>query len=132
MKLCTRFQDKRTNRSGTGARGTWQPISFTYFASSSPSKFSWHSSFNLASRNTCSFYWCIIFSFLIFSTKNTNTEGKTCYFIAIGKQNFHSKTPVLESLFNNVAGLRPRTLLKIDSNIGFFLWIFKTLITASL
>ena len=46
---------------GTGARGTWQAMSFTYFASSSPLKLYRHSSFNLA-RNTCSFCWCYIFS----------------------------------------------------------------------
>ena len=35
---------------------------FTYFASSSPLKFSWHSFFNLA-KSACSVYWCYIFSF---------------------------------------------------------------------
>ena len=64
MKLCTEFQGKRTSCSGTGARGTWQPMIFTCFASSSPSKFSRHSSFNLA-RSMCPFYWCYIFSFVI-------------------------------------------------------------------
>ena len=39
VKLLTKFQGKRASRSGTGARGTWQPRIFTYFASSSPSKF---------------------------------------------------------------------------------------------
>ena len=76
VKRCTKFQGKRANCSGTGARGTWQPMIFTYYASSSPSKFSWDSSFNLA-RSTCSFYWCYIFSFVIIFTKNINTEGKT-------------------------------------------------------
>ena len=35
------------------------------------------------------------------------------------------KTPVLESFFNKVAGLRPATLLKRDSNAGVFLWILR-------
>ena len=40
---------------------------------------------------------------------------------------FYMNTPVLESLFNNVAGLsiwhaRPGTLLKRDSNTGFCIW----------
>ena len=74
VKRCTKFQGKRANCSGTGVRGTWQPMIFTYYASSSPSKFSWDSSFNLA-RST--FYWCYIFSFVIIFTKNINTEGKT-------------------------------------------------------
>ena len=34
---------------------------------------------------------------------------------------FHRKATVLESLFNKVAGLRPATLLKRDSNTGAFL-----------
>ena len=34
---------------------------------------------------------------------------------------FSKKTPVLESLFNKVAGLRPTTLLKRDSNAVVFL-----------
>ena len=42
--------------------GTWQPMIFTYFASTSPLKFYWYSSFNLA-RSMFSFYWCYIFSF---------------------------------------------------------------------
>ena len=33
---------------------------------------------------------------------------------------FQKKTPVFECLFNKVAGLRPATLLKIDSNTGVF------------
>ena len=40
-------------------------------------------------------------------------------FLEISK--VHRKTPMLESLFNKVAGLRPVTLLKRDSNIGVFL-----------
>ena len=64
MKLCTKFQGKPESRSGTGAQGTRQLMIFTCFASTSPSKFSWHYSFNLA-RITCSFYWCYIFSFVI-------------------------------------------------------------------
>ena len=32
------------------------------------------------------------------------------------------KTPVLESLLNKVAGPRPATWLKGDSNVGVFLW----------
>ena len=38
VKLCTEFQGKWASCSGTGAWGTWQPMIFTYFASSSPSK----------------------------------------------------------------------------------------------
>ena len=34
---------------------------------------------------------------------------------------FHSKTPVLESLFNKVQGFRSATLSKRDSNTGVFL-----------
>ena len=105
MKLCTKFQGKRASRSGTGARGTWQPMIFTYFASSSRSKFSWQSLFNL-DRNTCSLYWCNIFSFVNIFTKNINTE-RTCYSIAIGNGNIHRKRPMLESLFNKVADLQP-------------------------
>ena len=76
VKLCSKFQGKRESRSNTGARGTRQHMIFTYFVSSSPSKFSCRTSFNLA-RSTCSFYWCYIFSFVIIFTKNINTEGKT-------------------------------------------------------
>ena len=53
---------KLASRSGTGARGTWQPMIFTCFDSSSPSKFCWHYSFNLA-RSTCFFSWYCIFYF---------------------------------------------------------------------
>ena len=35
------------------------------------------------------------------------------------------KTPVLEPFFNIVAGLRPATLLKRDSNAGVFQWILR-------
>ena len=35
------------------------------------------------------------------------------------------KTPVLEPFFNIVAGLRPATLLKRDSNAVVFLWILR-------
>ena len=38
---------------------------------------------------------------------------------------FHKKTPVLESLFNKVAGLRPATLLKGDLNTRVFLRNFQ-------
>ena len=124
MKLCTKSPGKRTSRSGTGARGTWQPMILTYFTSSSPSKFSWHSFFNLA-RSKCSFYWCYIFSLMIFFTKNINTEGKTCYSKAIGEQRYSQKTPILESFFDKVPDLHLWTLLKRDSSIGLFLWIFK-------
>ena len=34
----------------------------------------------------------------------------------------HRKTPVLESLFNKVAGLIPATLLKRDAIAGVFMW----------
>ena len=37
------------------------------------------------------------------------------------------KTPVLESFLNKVAGLRPATLLKRDSNAGVFLWILRNI-----
>ena len=86
VKLCSKFQAKRVNSSGTGCRGTWQPMSFIYFASSSPSKFAWHSFFNLA-RSTCSFYWCYIFSFVIIFTKNIKYRREnTCYPIAVAEQ----------------------------------------------
>ena len=73
-----KFQSKRASRPGTGARRTWQPMIFTCFAASSPLKFSWHSSFNLA-RRTCSFYWYYLFIGISFEyswSKNINTEGK--------------------------------------------------------
>ena len=38
------------------------------------------------------------------------------------KSNLFGKTPVLKSLFNKIAGLRPATLLEKDSNTGVFLW----------
>ena len=38
-------------------------------------------------------------------------------------KNVHKKTPTLESLFNKVAGLRPATLFKKDSNTGAFMRI---------
>ena len=38
-------------------------------------------------------------------------------------KNVHKKTPKLESLFNKVAGLRPATLFKKDSNTGAFMRI---------
>ena len=81
-----KFQSKRASRSGTGSRGTWKPMIFTYFPSSSPLKFSWHSSFNLARStcslywryiSTCSLYWCYIFSFVNIFTENVNTERIT-------------------------------------------------------
>ena len=62
VMVCIKFQGKRASRSGTGARGTWQSMIFTYFASSSALKFSWYFSFNIAG-STCSFNWCYIFSF---------------------------------------------------------------------
>ena len=37
------------------------------------------------------------------------------------KKGLHRKTPVLESLFNKVTGLRHATLLKRDSITGIFL-----------
>ena len=40
-------------------------------------------------------------------------------------RNIHRKTPLPETLFNKVAGLRPGTLLKRDSNTGVFLWILR-------
>ena len=47
------------------------------------------------------------------------------YKIAVLKVlNIHMKTPMLKSLFNKVQGWRSATLLKRDSNIGVFLWIF--------
>ena len=67
----------RPSHCDTGARGTWQPMIITYFASTSPLKFSWHSSFNLA-RSTCSFYWWYIFCFEYpwIWISIINTEGK--------------------------------------------------------
>ena len=38
-------------------------------------------------------------------------------------RNFHRKTPVLESLFNNAEAHMHPTLLKRDSNTSVFLWI---------
>ena len=37
----------------------------------------------------------------------------------------HRETPVLKSLFNKVAGLRPATSWKRDSDTGVFLWILR-------
>ena len=112
VKLCTKFQGKRACHSSTGTWTTWQPISFTYFASSLSSKFSRHSSFNLA-RNTCSINWCYNFPYVI------NTKGK------IMNTNVNRKTAVLESLWNKVTVLQPWTLLKRDSKVGVFLWILQ-------
>ena len=93
----TKFQGKRASRFGTGARGIWQSVIFTYFFSSSPLRFLWHISFNLA-RSTCSFYWCYIFSFEYSWSKNVNTEEKSTYHsIDIGKQN---KEKILENNVN--------------------------------
>ena len=96
LKLCTKFQSKRASRSGTGARGTWQPTIFTYFASSSTLKSSWHSSFNLV-RSTCSFYWCYIFPLNIRVLKLSIQKGKQCYSIAIVE---HNKKKILENYKN--------------------------------
>ena len=78
-----------------------------------------HSYFNLA-RSMCSFYWCCIFPFVTFFTKNISAEEKT-YVIRqlFVTGNIHMKTTVLESLFNKGAGLHPWTLLKRDSSIFF-------------
>ena len=115
---------KRASLSGTGAQGTWQPMIFTYFASSSPSKFFWHFTYNLA-RNTCTFYWCYIFSFVIILSKNINTEGKTLLL----NRNIYRKTPVLESLLIKLQVFNP-ALYQRDSYIAVFLWICQTLWTA--
>ena len=40
-------------------------------------------------------------------------------------RNIHMKTSVLESLFNKVAGLKPVTLLKSDSNTGVILRVLR-------
>ena len=40
-------------------------------------------------------------------------------------RNIHRETPVLESIFNKVAGHRPATLLKRDPSKGFFLYYFE-------
>ena len=86
VKFCTKFQAKRVGHSGTGTQGTWQPMIFTYLASSLSSKFPWRSSFNLA-RSTRSLYWCYVFSFVIIFTKNIKYRRKnTCYSIAIVEQ----------------------------------------------
>ena len=78
-----------------------------------------HSYFNLA-RSMCSFYWCCIFPFVTFFTKNISAEENT-YVIRqlFVTGNIHIKTTVLESLFNKGAGLHPWTLLKRDSSIFF-------------
>ena len=39
--------------------------------------------------------------------------------------NIHRKTPVLESLFNNIAGLQACNFIKRDSNTDAFLWILR-------
>ena len=75
MNLCTKLQGTRASSSGTAARGTCQPMILIYSPSSSPSKFSWQSSFNLA-RSTCSFYSCYTFSFAIIFTKNSIQKEK--------------------------------------------------------
>ena len=43
------------------------------------------------------------------------------------KSDLFRKTPVLKSLFNKIAALRPATLLKKDSNTCVFLWIGSSL-----
>ena len=38
---------------------------------------------------------------------------------------YHTKKPVLESLFDKAASLKPATLLKRDSSASIFLWILR-------
>ena len=90
LKLCTKFQGKRASRSGAGAWGTWQPMIFTCFASSLPLKFSWRSSFNLATC-TCSFYWWYIFPFENSWSKNINRDWKTHFILKLLTIEEHNK-----------------------------------------
>ena len=83
LKLCIKFWGKWASSAGTGARGIWQLMIFTFFAFGSPLNFSWHSSFNLA-RSTCSFYWCYIFLLNIRDLKISIKEEKHMHSIAIG------------------------------------------------
>ena len=56
--------------------------------------------------------------------KASRSSQQMCYVKKVAPKkihNFHRKTPVLESLFSKVAGLRPANLLKRDSNTGSFL-----------
>ena len=71
---------------------------------------------------------------------NTERSNKTDYVSDFQKQlpkvfynkrcslkfwKIHRKTPVPESFFIEVAGLKPATLLKRDSGTGVFLWILR-------
>ena len=70
-------------------------------------------------------FLCVI----MFQHKNSrSTCLQMLYEIVSWKRGkFHWKTPVLELLLNKVAALRPANFLKIDSNTGAFLWIFRNL-----
>ena len=108
VKLYKISKGKRASCCGTGARGTWQLMIFTYFASSSPSKFSWRSSFNLA-RSTSFFIGVTFFLLKSFLLKTSTQKEKhmlfySCWWTGI----FRGKhLPVLKSFFNKVAGLQP-------------------------
>ena len=93
---------------------------FTYFASSSLSKFCWHSSFNLV-RGTCCLYCRYIFFvriFVILFARNINAERKkTRHSIAVGEHNKKKKGKwkiVAKLEYNvNVQKQPPEVFLKI-------------------
>ena len=89
----------RVSRYGTGARGTWQRLSFTYFASISPSNFSWHSSLSLV-RSMHSFNWCCMFPFVIIFKKISIQKENTCYSITIGEQDYSQENSCVAVSFS--------------------------------
>ena len=133
MKLCTKFQGKRVSRYGIGARGTWQRMSFTYFASISPSNFSWHTLLNLV-RSTHSFYWCCMFPFVIIFKKISIQKENTCYSITIGEQDYSQENSCNKGGFlwnmntfftEHFQWLLMHLLICRDSATAIFLWILE-------
>ena len=72
------------------------------------------------------FFKILLYDILISLIKEVLATQKQPLEVFCGKtfsykiQKFHKKTPMLESLFNKVAGLRPATSLKRSSNTAVF------------
>ena len=69
---------------------------------------------------------------LLYFYNETRTSHQRCSIkkLFLKSMQYLQETPVLESLFNKVAGvqvIRPSTLLKRDSNTGIFLWILQNI-----
>ena len=101
----------RVSRYGTGARGTWQRLSFTYFASISPSNFSWHSSLSLV-RSMHSFNWCCMFPFVIIFKKISIQKENTCYSITIGEQDYSQENSCVAVSFSKGCRTSALTFIK--------------------